>query len=519
MGEVRDAAGRLTKITSADGTTVYFRRTLDGMGQIKEDRWFGGTVIKSNYYDAAGQLTNWVVKGSAWVSGRRGALTYDAGGRIVTQRLSYANGGLMTTNVYTYDLTDQLLSSSGTATYAASYDAVGNRTNADRRVYTVNNLNEYTALTSPAQSLSYDANGNLTNWNGKTFLHDSQGQMTSCSASSYAAKLCDYRRLRWFDGSPPYSGVAYTYDARGSLLDRHDTPGNAEQSYAYADGIDEAVLMNSTGGSYGNGLFAIVRDHLDSVVAILDSSGRLVETYDYSPFGKTTIRNSYGQAISTSRVGNTLAFTAREYDVNAGLYYYRNRWYSPSLGRFVQPDPKGVSAGDFNLYRYVRNTPAGEVDPFGLENTLGGGDMLTYGIGFFRGVGAESGYEVVRLDDCTCQRYLYFGLGAGIGGGFTAGQLGRVYNVFNPKDYSGFFATFGGALGPLAAGVSASPDYSVLPIIGRFFASNDSIPASAAAGLQRGLLKTSDLGLAGSIRYYVRVGSPYRCDSLASRSE
>jgi RHS repeat-associated protein len=335
------------------------------MGRIKEDRWFGGTVIKSNYYDAAGQLTNWVVKGSNWTSGRRAALTYDAGGRIVTQKLSYANGGLMTTNVYGYDLTDQLLSGSGTATYSAMYDAVGNRTNADGRVYTVNYLNMYTALTSPSQGLTYDANGNLTNWNGTSFLHDSQGQLTNLSASSYASKLYDYRRLRWFEGAPPYSGIAYTYDARGSLLDRHDTPGNASQTYAYADGIDEAVVLNSTGGSYGNGLFAVIRDHLGSVVAIVDSMGHLVETYDYSPFGKTTIHNRYGQTISTSDVGNTLSFTGREKD--GSYYYYRNRWYSPDLGRFLEPDPIGLAGWDVNIYRYVGNNPLWWVDPFGLD--------------------------------------------------------------------------------------------------------------------------------------------------------
>ena len=49
-----------------------------------------------------------------------------------------------------------------------------------------------------------------------------------------------------------------------------------------------------------------------------------------------------------------------------GLYDYRNRTYSPTLGRFLQTDPIRFEAGDVNLYRYVFNNPVNWVDPLGL---------------------------------------------------------------------------------------------------------------------------------------------------------
>lgn len=64
-------------------------------------------------------------------------------------------------------------------------------------------------------------------------------------------------------------------------------------------------------------------------------------------------------------VGNRFQFTAREYDSETGLHYYRARSYSADLGRFLQLDPIDFDAGDVNLFRYVGNDPVNWVDPSG----------------------------------------------------------------------------------------------------------------------------------------------------------
>jgi len=59
-------------------------------------------------------------------------------------------------------------------------------------------------------------------------------------------------------------------------------------------------------------------------------------------------------------------FTAREFDQETGLYYYRARYYDPKLGRFLSEDPIGI-AGGLNLYAYAGNDPVNGRDPFGLD--------------------------------------------------------------------------------------------------------------------------------------------------------
>jgi len=50
------------------------------------------------------------------------------------------------------------------------------------------------------------------------------------------------------------------------------------------------------------------------------------------------------------------------------LYYYRARYYDPTLERFISEDPIGLLSNDYNVYRYVENNPINKFDPSGLED-------------------------------------------------------------------------------------------------------------------------------------------------------
>ena len=106
---------------------------------------------------------------------------------------------------------------------------------------------------------------------------------------------------------------------------------------------------------------------MGSIVTITDSSGDIVEKYFYDAYGNVIIKGSNNNVLSQSAINNRYMFTAREYDAETGLYYYRARMYSSELGRFLQPDP--ISYYDsMNLYQYVKNNPVNFIDPFGLCN-------------------------------------------------------------------------------------------------------------------------------------------------------
>jgi RHS repeat-associated protein len=84
-----------------------------------------------------------------------------------------------------------------------------------------------------------------------------------------------------------------------------------------------------------------------------NSSGALANTYTYDSFGNVT--------ASTGTVASPFQFTAREFDPETGLYYYRARYYDAVTGRFLSEDPARF-AGGTTFYEYAANNPALFVD-------------------------------------------------------------------------------------------------------------------------------------------------------------
>jgi RHS repeat-associated protein len=101
-------------------------------------------------------------------------------------------------------------------------------------------------------------------------------------------------------------------------------------------------------------------DGLGSVVALSDSAGNTVQTYEYTVYGEV--------AAADVNHPNPIMFTGRWFDKETGLYYYRARYYNPYIGRFLQTDPVGYG---MNLYAYCNNNPLNFKDPYGLESMNG----------------------------------------------------------------------------------------------------------------------------------------------------
>ncbi len=153
-----------------------------------------------------------------------------------------------------------------------------------------------------------------------------------------------------------------------------DTP---IKQFIWGTYIDECLQINllSVAGpqSLPAGAYYLLQDLLYRAVALTNSSGAVVESYDCDPYGNTLIfsapnstGNWWGDAAVQSNYGaNGIIYCGYRYDAETQNYYVRNRYYSPALGRWITRDPIGYEGG-INLYGYVKSSPGGNVDAAGM---------------------------------------------------------------------------------------------------------------------------------------------------------
>jgi RHS repeat-associated protein len=387
-----DGLSRYTRVTYADGSTASF--AYDAAGRlIQTSDSVGGTVLNqydlldrllaqttglgtvSYQYDALGRRTRMGAPGQAPVTynydaasrltaitqaGQLVSITYDAVGRRT--RLTLPNG---VSTEYQYDIASRLtaliyrtaLGPLGDLTY--QYDAAGNRVR-------VGGSFARTLLPDALPSATYDAANRQTTFGSQALTYDRNGNLADDGTTTYTWDARDRLTALFTRGTT----ASFVYDAQGRRLAK--TLNGTTTRYLY-DGVDVVTELTdllavphlrtlgvdeslSRGGSE-----LYLADALGSTVALTSQGGTVTTAYTYAPFGTTAADNPSDF--------NPFQFTGREND-GTGLYYYRARYYSPVLQRFLSEDPLELAGGDINLYVYVRNSPLNFVDPTGESGVL-----------------------------------------------------------------------------------------------------------------------------------------------------
>ena len=343
-----DGLDRLTQEVSPQGQVNY---TFDAAGRRTQFAVSGLTPV-TYQYDNAYRLTQ-IAQGTAIVG-----LAYDAAYR--QSSVSLPNGIVATP---TFDDANELLALSydraGThiGDLAYTYDQAGRRTGQSGSLATL-------AIPSSIPNTSYDAANRLMTWGGSALNYDANGNLTAIGSSSLTWNARD-QLIATSDG-----GGTYAYDPIGRRSSRTVSDASTTTPYIY-DGMNPAVV----GGSQmlaGQGLdnvyaetssgspMSYLSDALGSTLAVTDSSGAIAGSFTYSPYGAT---------LQNGSAGASFQYTGRENDGDTNLYYYRARYYSPALNRFVSQDPIGLSGG-VNVYAYVHGNPISRVDPLGLDDSI-----------------------------------------------------------------------------------------------------------------------------------------------------
>jgi RHS repeat-associated protein len=322
-----DAAGRRTVLTTTVSgiaqSVNYYYDNANRLTQIKN----GSTVLLGLGYDTANRRIS--------ITYPNGVVTttgFDAANEILS--LSYDHGATHIGDLaYTYDVGGRQSAESGSLAQFNTPAAVA--------TMTYNAANRLTAIGSVIPT--FDNNGNLLSNGAATYTWNARNQLIGTNAGS----------------------AVYNYDALGRRV--NTTIGGVSTSYLH-DG-QNPVALNGTMFLEGPGLDEVygklastgatsyLRDALGSTVAVSNSSATTTSSYAYSSYGSTAI---------TGTADSPFQYTGRENDAGTNLYYYRARYYSPQVGRFISEDPIGLNGG-INTYAYAWGNPISYTDPLGLR--------------------------------------------------------------------------------------------------------------------------------------------------------
>ena len=426
---------QLGSITNGNTLVATFGYNLNGdMTSLGRD---APDMTSTYIYDALDRVTH--IDHSLNRSGTR-TFDYDydsVGNRKYMKRED--NSG----DVFGYDLNDQLISGwldimnpviTPPGDQTIFYDGAGNRTTFEPyewvEAYTINDLNQYTQRNfsgkdsaarptptprprpTPAprptppgqQAATYDFAGNVSiGFDGSSYIHDAQNRLTQATTNG-VTMLFDYDGLNRQVSRRIGTNGARTFSVWDGwdLIQEYQSGNSVTAQYLYGpNGVVKNLSTNNFYFQDGSGNTSYVTD-----------SNWLLEYYLYDLQGTPTFYDGNDNPLSASALGVRHLFTGQQWYQELGLYDLRNRFYSPDLGRFLQPDPigfgttalhgpgtddeeamstapqlpgngidphqekydneitairaLGFGGDETNLYRYCRNNSVKWIDPLGL---------------------------------------------------------------------------------------------------------------------------------------------------------
>ncbi|TYT26164.1 hypothetical protein FZO89_07765 [Luteimonas viscosa] len=303
---------------------------------------------------------------------------YDQNGNV--SAISDGRTGNRGNRTMTYDVLDRLTKvvsgngtsnpMFGTATYA--YDALDNLTRVhvtggnharnhyycyDTATWRLTNVKTGSCSGATVIGLGYDVQGNLANKSGRTYAFDFGNRLRSNSGSPASTYAYDGHGRRVLDQVG--TGKKYThYLQDGRLSMTGDDRSGKVAEYIYLQGSLVAIRERDVATNVYTTKYQHT-DALGSPVAITNQSRTVLERTDYEPYGRPNRAWRDGPG-----------YTGHVEDAATQLSYMQQRYYDPSIGRFLSVDPvtaSGHTGDNFNRYWYADDNPYRFTDPDGRQ--------------------------------------------------------------------------------------------------------------------------------------------------------
>jgi len=243
---------------------------------------------------------------------------------------------------------------------------------------------------NPNPLIAQRGNGNIVDDGTRLYAYDALNRLVTVSRKSDSALVATYtydalgrRALKvvtngGVSGTIANATYRYIYDGQRIVEELLFAGGSYStlRQFVWGQYIDELIQLTipaaTTTPPLTVGTYYPLQDTLYRTMALTNSSGAIVEAYDYDAYGNTLIYKGPGtdgiwftdDDVATLLPACEFLFTGRQYDPETEIYWYRARYYHSQLGRFGGRDDL-LNNNDLNSYELGGGNPVVRVDPSG----------------------------------------------------------------------------------------------------------------------------------------------------------
>ena len=340
-----------------------------------------------------------------------------------------------------------------------------------------------------SQTSDLPSSGNpITYYNGKdyTFTWTKGRQLASATVDgkqvSYTYDMSGVRSGKQVYTTSNQRTTTYTYTTLSGKVMRQqwetrnsdDTVYQAMQSleFVYDDGNQPFAMIYKHGQT--TELYYYVLNAQGDVIALLNSAGSLVASYNYGAWGNYSVHGADGKKTTDPTfIGhiNPLRYRGYYYDRETRLYYLQSRYYDFANCRFISADTFATTDTNgflsANMFAYCENNPVGNSDPNGefLNTFIGAALALVTGENVKAAAisgaisGAVSGFAADLIIATGGSGLFVVGVSALFGGaGSFAGSIAAQRSEGKQVNYGEAFAEglFGAAFGSVGGLMTGS---------------------------------------------------------------
>jgi RHS repeat-associated protein len=414
IGQSFNADGQLDGHTYPDGSQQSYSYTNGRLSKVTLPN--GSEINYSNY--------NWMMPGQITTPGATKSVSYDALQRPTSIQVKNQQAQILANRLYQYDQAGnitQINSDLGQTTYKYDqldrltqaqpdndlqnrglpletyyYDPVGNRTasghqpgmwsyNQDNQLIQYPKLTPFSTGASPIDTqVSYTPQGHAskeTNSQGEqaysynaaerliSYANTPQSQSTPSLQADYRYDPFGRRIVKSVTENGTTTTTYFIYSDGGLMAEVNEqgqitkaygfNPIAAQQGLWSTDPIWQANVQNNSLMDAATNFHYLYTDHLGTPILATTNEGVVSWKAVIEAFGAASI-------LPETNIVLNFRFPGQYYDQETGAHYNFHRDYKPNIGRYIQSDPLGMSAGS-NTYEYAYENSINFYDSEGFQ--------------------------------------------------------------------------------------------------------------------------------------------------------